>query len=166
VPAPSALRQVRPIRAPQQVHALALAFLQSFPDPPAASPEVAMSRIVAIAALLAFASPAFAQSRGTAVPNPMQSGAPAATAPTRMAAPTSRTPASSANQFASEPLAQAHCAGDSVVWVNLRSKAYHLKGTQYYGHTKSGAYMCQKDATAGGMHATQGEKPNGSAVGH
>lgn len=125
-----------------------------------------MPRVVVIAALLAFASPAFAQSRATAVPNPMQSGAPAATALPRMAAPTSRTPASSANQFASEPLAQAHCAGDSVVWVNLRSKAYHLKGTKFYGNTKSGAYMCQRDATAGGMHAAQSKKPSGPAVAH
>ena len=52
-----------------------------------------------------------------------------------------------------------------MVWVNLRSKAFHLKGTKFYGHTKSGAYMCQRDATSGGMHATQGEKPSGSAVG-
>ena len=124
-----------------------------------------MPRVTLIAALLALASPAFAQSRATAVPNPMQSGAPAPAAPARMA-PTSRTPASSANQFASEPLAQAHCVGDSVVWVNLRSKAVHLKGTKFYGHTKSGAYMCQRDASASGMHATQGEKPSGPAVGH
>lgn len=125
-----------------------------------------MPRIVLIAVLLALASPVFAQSRATAVPNPMQSGAPAATAPARMAAPTSRIPASSANQFASEPLAQAHCAGDSVVWVNLRSKAYHLKGTKFFGNTKSGAYMCEKDATSGGMHAAQSKKPTGAAVGH
>ena len=125
-----------------------------------------MSRVVLIAALFAFASPAFAQSRATAVPNPMQSGAPAPAAPTHVTAPTSRTPASSANQFVSEPLAQAHCAGDSVVWVNLRSKAYHLKGTKFYGHTKSGAYMCERDATAGGMHAAQSKKPSTAAASH
>lgn len=125
-----------------------------------------MSRVVLIAALLGFASPVFAQSRATVIPNPMQSGAvPSPTLP-RVVSPMPREPASSATEFASEIRAQAHCAGDSVVWVNLRSKAYHLKGTKFYGHTKSGAYMCQKDATAGGMHATQGEKPNGSAVGH
>ncbi len=125
-----------------------------------------MFRVAAIAALLAFASPAFAQSRTPAVPNPMQNGAPAAPAPTRTATPTPRLPANSANQFASEPLAQAHCAGNSVVWVNLRSKAYHLKGTKFYGNTKSGAYMCQRDATAGGMHAAQSKRPGGSAIGH
>lgn len=124
-----------------------------------------MSRVVLIAALLAFASPVFAQSRATAIPNPMQNGAPAPAAPTRMAT-ASRVPASSANQFASEPLAQAHCAGDSVVWVNLRSKAYHLKGTKFYGHTKSGAYMCERDATTGGMHAAQSKKPSTAAAGH
>ena len=124
-----------------------------------------MSRVALIAVLLAFASPAFAQSRATTVPNPMQSGAPAAPIMPRMTNPAPRLSASSANQFASEPLAQAHCAGDSVVWVNLRSQAYHLKGTKFYGHTKSGAYMCQKDAAAGGMHAAQSKKPGGSAVG-
>lgn len=125
-----------------------------------------MSRVALIAALLALAIPAFAQSRPTGVPNPMQNVAPAPATPTRKAVPASRASTGSADQFASEPLAQAHCTGDSVVWVNLRSKAYHLKGTKFYGHTKSGAYMCQKDANAGGMHATQGEKPSGSAVGH
>ncbi|MGI4798519.1 MAG: hypothetical protein ACRYG8_31645 [Janthinobacterium lividum] len=125
-----------------------------------------MFRVALIAVLLAFISPAFAQSRATAVPNPMQSGAPAASVMPRAANSTPRLSATSANQFASETLAQAHCAGDSIVWVNLRSKAYHLKSTQYYGHTKSGAYMCQRDATAGGMHAAQSKKPGGSAVGH
>lgn len=125
-----------------------------------------MPRIALIATLLAFASPSFAQSRATAVPNPMQSGAPAPTLPTRMAPPSSRAPASSANQFASESLAQAHCAGDSVVWVNLRSKAVHLKSTKFYGHTKSGAYMCQRDAAAGGMHMPQDGKPSAPAAGH
>ena len=124
-----------------------------------------MSRAVLIAALLAFASPAFAQSRATAVPNPMQGNAPVAPGAPRMANPNPTLPANSASHFASEVLAQAHCPGDSVVWVNTRSKAFHLKGTKFYGHTKSGAYMCQRDATAGGMHATQGEKPSGSAVG-
>jgi len=125
-----------------------------------------MSRVVLITALLAFASPAFAQSRAMAVPNPMQSGAPAAPVMPRTASPMPRKPDSSATQFGSEPLAQAHCAGDNVVWVNLRSKAYHLKGTKFYGNTKSGAYMCQRDATAGGMHAAQSKKPSGPAVGH
>ncbi|MGI4796893.1 MAG: hypothetical protein ACRYG8_23145 [Janthinobacterium lividum] len=125
-----------------------------------------MSRVALIAALLAFASPAFAQSRATAVPNPMQSGVPATPVMPHMTSPVPRLPASSANQFTSEVLAQAHCSSDSIVWVNLRSKAIHLKGTKFYGHTKSGAYMCQRDATADGMHAAQSKKSGGSVVGH
>lgn len=125
-----------------------------------------MSRVALIAALLAFASPALAQSRAIAAPNPMQSGAPAAPVMPRMESPIPRGPESSATQFGSELRAQAHCPGDSFVWVNLRSKAYHLKGSKFYGHTKLGAYMCEKDAAASGMHAAQSKKAGGSVVGH
>ena len=76
-----------------------------------------MSRVALIAALLALASPAFAQSRAAVVPNPMQSGVPAAPVMPRMTNPAPRLPAGSTNQFASEALAQAHCSSDSVVWV-------------------------------------------------
>ena len=68
------------------------------------------------------------------------------------------------NQFADEAAAQAHCPGDATVWVNPRSKAYHLKGTRYYGHTRSGAYMCRKDADAGGMHGPGGGRQATSAA--
>jgi hypothetical protein len=55
-------------------------------------------------------------------------------------------------EYADEASAKAHCSADTVVWVNTSSKAYHLAGTKYYGKTKKGAYMCQKDADAGGFH--------------
>jgi hypothetical protein len=47
-------------------------------------------------------------------------------------------------------LAKAHCPTDTVVWANLKSKIYHFKGTKSYGTTKTGAYMCEKEALAGG----------------
>lgn len=57
------------------------------------------------------------------------------------------------NQFSAEAAAKAHCPGDTVVWANTGgSKAYHLPGTKYYGKTKHGAYMCQKEADQGGFH--------------
>ena len=62
------------------------------------------------------------------------------------------------NQFASEELAKAHCPGDTVVWVNLSSKIYHLSGTADYGKTKRGAYMCEKETTAAGFRAAKNEK--------
>jgi hypothetical protein len=37
-----------------------------------------------------------------------------------------------------------------VVWVNMRTKTYHMAGDPYYGRTRSGAYMCQGDAEAHG----------------
>lgn len=32
------------------------------------------------------------------------------------------------------------------VWVNTASHVYHCPGTRYYGATKAGAYMAQKEA--------------------
>jgi hypothetical protein len=59
-----------------------------------------------------------------------------------------------ADQFSSEQAAKGHCPGDAVVWVNLGgSKAYHTSGDKYYGKTKHGAYMCQKEAGQSGFHA-------------
>ena len=59
-----------------------------------------------------------------------------------------------ADQFASEQAARAHCPGDTIVWASLgKSKAYHLSGNRYYGKTKHGAYMCQKEADRAGFHA-------------
>ena len=58
------------------------------------------------------------------------------------------------NQFPEESAAKSHCLGDTVVWVNLGgSKAYHTTGDKYYGKTKEGAYMCQKEADQSGYHA-------------
>lgn len=66
-----------------------------------------------------------------------------------------------ANQFSTEQAAKTHCPGDTVVWANLGgSKAYHLSGDRYFGKTKHGAYMCQKEADSSGFHkaGTRGGK--------
>ena len=75
----------------------------------------------------------------------------------RPATPATGTP-SGTNQFATADLAKAHCPSDTVVWANLGSKIYHFDGSKYYGQTKSGAYLCEKDATATGFRAAQNEK--------
>jgi hypothetical protein len=68
-------------------------------------------------------------------------------------------PSAAANQFSSEQAAKAHCPGETVVWVNLGgSKAYHTAGDRYYGKTKHGAFMCQKEAETAGFHAP-GHRP-------
>ncbi|HEY7981879.1 MAG TPA: hypothetical protein VID19_10390 [Candidatus Eremiobacteraceae bacterium] len=58
------------------------------------------------------------------------------------------------------PLAQAapvpqglQCSGDVMVWVNLKSKAYHDSTDPFFGRTKNGKYMCKTDAVNAGYHA-------------
>jgi hypothetical protein len=77
---------------------------------------------------------------------------PAARASSHAAAAAS--PNLASDQFSSEAAAKAHCPADAIVWANLgSSKAYHPSGDRYYGKTKHGAYMCQKDADQAGFHA-------------
>jgi hypothetical protein len=61
-------------------------------------------------------------------------------------------------QFSSEAQAKARCPGDTVVWVNLDSKIYHYSSNRNYGHTKDGAYMCERDTAAAGFRAAKNEK--------
>ena len=59
-------------------------------------------------------------------------------------------------QFCSDTEAQRRCPGTAVVWVNTKSKIFHKAGSNTYGHTKVGAYMCESDATA------EGDRPSGN----
>lgn len=60
-----------------------------------------------------------------------------------------------ADQFSSEQAAKGHCPGERIVWADLGgSKAYHTSGDRYYGKTKHGAFMCQRDADQSGFHAS------------
>jgi DNA polymerase III gamma/tau subunit len=63
-----------------------------------------------------------------------------------------------ADQYATESQAKSHCSRGTVVWLNLHSKIYHFAGSKLYGHTKSGAYMCESEAMKQGMHAAKNEK--------
>jgi hypothetical protein len=56
--------------------------------------------------------------------------------------------------FHSEQEARQHCPNDAVVWVNTKTRVYHLKGERWYGATKDGAYVCRKDADAEGDRMT------------
>ncbi len=38
------------------------------------------------------------------------------------------------------------CSGAQPVWVNERTKVYHVAGDPYYGRTKRGRYLCPADA--------------------
>ena len=46
------------------------------------------------------------------------------------------------------------CKGDQVVWVNTRSGVYHYRGERYFGSTKQGKFVCEKDALREGDRAT------------
>src|SRR5713101_4634133 len=61
-------------------------------------------------------------------------------------------------QYATEAEAKVSCRSDAVVWVNLRSKAYHDSGSKSYGATKTGAYMCEKESIAAVFHAAKSAK--------
>ncbi|HEY0383013.1 MAG TPA: hypothetical protein VGC72_12525 [Candidatus Elarobacter sp.] len=82
-------------------------------------------------------------------------------APAAAGASKHRTPASapvrtgSLQLFATEGAAQAHCPRDVVVWLNTNSGIYHEKGMRWYGNTKSGAYVCRREADAAGDRDTR-----------
>jgi hypothetical protein len=56
--------------------------------------------------------------------------------------------------FQTEAAAQAHCPRDIVVWLNLPSSIYHLKGERWYARTKRGAFVCKREADAAGDRET------------
>ena len=100
-------------------------------------------------------APAPAQTKTTTAPAP----APAPSAPPAgtAARPTTTAPAG-ANQYATEVQAKLRCGSGTIVWANLDLKIYHFTGNKDYGNTKSGAYMCERDATGQGMRAAKNEK--------
>ena len=46
------------------------------------------------------------------------------------------------------------CPGDKLVWVNTRSGIYHFQGERYFGSTKQGKFMCERDADKEGDRPT------------
>jgi len=50
-------------------------------------------------------------------------------------------------------IAAAKSAGQ--VWVNLSTKVYHDSSSEFYGATKSGKFMSEKDAQAAGYHKSK-----------
>lgn len=67
-------------------------------------------------------------------------------------------------QSANEADAKARCGSDSVVWVNTKSRVYHLEGSSPFGHTKHGAFMCRADADkTGRCHVAKGEAAHANA---
>jgi hypothetical protein len=48
----------------------------------------------------------------------------------------------------------ASCPGDKVVWVNTRSGIYHFRGERYFGSTKQGKFICEREADGEGDRPT------------
>ena len=120
---------------------------------------------LAVASLLAGSAAAMAQATRAPQANPFERQGAADTAPTtRSPQPAPRTASSQpgaaptgAGQFQSESTAKQACGADAVVWTNTSgSKAWHVSGDKYYGHTKRGAYMCEQAAQQAGYHASGG----------
>jgi hypothetical protein len=61
-------------------------------------------------------------------------------------------PTGTHGRFTTEADAAQSCGGSNVVWANTRSRAYHLSGDKYFGHTKHGSWMCMGTAKAEGFH--------------
>jgi hypothetical protein len=95
-------------------------------------------RLLLTVALLAFAATQF----------------PAPSSATTMAPP-SLVAAAALHYFTTDDAAQAHCPRDVVVWLNIPSGIYHYKGERWYGRTKHGAYVCEKEAVAAGDRASE-----------
>jgi hypothetical protein len=73
---------------------------------------------------------------------------------------TQRAPVRSLTLFPTEQQARLHCPRDMVVWLNLRSGVYHIKGQQYYGvagDPDGTAYTCRKEADQTGNRISNGE---------
>jgi len=65
----------------------------------------------------------------------------------------SGTSAQTALQLAAEPQGNPNVK----VWVNTNSGVYHCPGTRWYGSTKSGEYMTQKQAQEKGYRPAYGK---------
>ena len=113
-----------------------------------------LRRVIATGFCLAFcaAGAAFA---GAATPLPAISASPAAApAMTPAAAAAAITSNATLPQFDVDTAAQKHCPADKVVWLNLNNNIYFNGDSRWYGHTKHGAYVCQKEANSAGDRET------------
>lgn len=61
--------------------------------------------------------------------------------------------AGSLSIYGSEVQAQQHCPHDTIVWLNLPSRVYYLKGQRAYGRGQQSAYACKAEADGAGARS-------------
>jgi hypothetical protein len=47
------------------------------------------------------------------------------------------------------------CPGDKVLWVHTRSHIHPFQGERYFGSTKEGKFICERDADKEGDRPTR-----------
>lgn len=52
--------------------------------------------------------------------------------------------------FRYEAQAQCHCPGDTVVWLDFRTRRYYLKGQKRYALGETGSFVCRSEARDSG----------------
>ncbi|HEX3469334.1 MAG TPA: hypothetical protein VHT05_14735 [Candidatus Elarobacter sp.] len=120
-----------------------------------------LRRLFAVAALVALAACSHKADTATTTTTTNTGQQPSAAQP--MQSPTQpalnsmqhAAPGGPLTQYPTESAAQTHCPSDVVVWLNTKTNVYHEKGTHYYGTTKHGAYVCEKEADAAGDRASK-----------
>ena len=88
-------------------------------------------------------------------PAPKAAPAPVAT-PAAAVAPAAPPSAKASPRAKAAARPQVAGGGPGLVWVNSSSNVYHCYGTDFYGKTKSGAYMSEADAKAKGARPDHG----------
>ena len=111
-------------------------------------PIMRLTEIV-FALTLTVATPTFAQSPQTGAGTPASHST---TASPTQGSTTATRASTSVRQFKTETEAKSACGSQPVVWGNTSSHVLHAAGSEYYGKTKRGAYMCQSAAELAGYH--------------